>query len=118
MAETALTDDDFNFSDFLAEFGRGVPNRIMSDRLREIVRACNETGSKGSITLKLEIGAKGGMAELRASITAKRPEPGLPGGHYFTTEDGGLVEEDPRQLKMPGKIIDVPGMRRFDGGKS
>lgn len=109
MANNTNPDEPlFDFAEFLAEFGKGATNRVASQRMREIVKACTETGRKGSITIKLEVGAVGGVAELRAKISVTKPEPALPGGVYFATEDGALVEEDPRQLKLPvAKIIDI-----------
>ncbi len=104
----------FNFADFLAEFGKGTTNRVASERMREIVKACTETGRKGSITIKLEVGAVGGVAELRAKISVTKPEPALPGGVYFATEEGGLVEEDPRQLRLPtARVIDLQPLKNI-----
>ncbi len=113
--------EPFNFAEFLAEFGKGATNRVASERMQDIVKACAETGRKGSLTIKIEIGSAGGIAELRAKISCTKPEPALPGGVYFATEAGALVEEDPRQLKLPvGKVIDTPAVRTInivDGGK-
>ena len=107
-------DETFNFAEFLAEFGKGATNRVASERMREIVKACTETGRKGKITITLEVGAAGGIAELRAKITVTKPEPALPGGVYFANEDGGLVEEDPRQLKLPvAKVIDIQPVKNI-----
>lgn len=111
--------DDFDFADWLKEFGHGATNRQMTKLLRDTVAACKETGKKGAITLKLTIGAADNLAELAASITAKRPESSLPGGSYYVTEDGGLVEDDPRQQRFPTKILaPVPIKRERDGGAS
>lgn len=106
--------DEFNFADFLAEFGKGATNKVASQRMREIVKACTETGRKGAITIKIEVGAAGGVAELRAKISVTKPEPQLPGGVYFATDEGGLVEEDPRQMKLPAKILDIAPVRTIN----
>lgn len=105
----------FDFAEFLAEFGKGATNRVASERMREVVKACAETGRKGAITIKLEIGSAGGVAELRAKISVTKPEPSLPGGVYFATEDGALVEEDPRQLKLPvARVIDIAPIKNIN----
>lgn len=86
-----------------------------------MIAACASTGKKGGITLKIVCGSAGGLAELRASVTVTKPEPALPGGTYYTTETGALVNEDPRQMKLPAKVIDVQPVRTIhsiDGGKA
>lgn len=112
--------DAFDFATFLAEFGHGAPNKQASDKLQEIVHACTLTGRKGKLVLTIEVGAAGGIAELRAKISVTKPEAALPGGTYFATETGALVSEDPRQLKLPSKVLDVQPVRTItsiDGGK-
>lgn len=110
----AQDETEFDFADFLKEFGHGATNRVASQRLREVVQACATTGRKGAITIKLDIGAAGGVAELRAKISVTKPEPALPGGVYFATDAGSLVEEDPRQLKLPvAKVIDIAPIKNI-----
>ena len=96
------------FADLIREFAHGTTNEIATKRLREVVAACVAVGGKGSITIKLSINAKQGIASVGASISVKKPEPELPGSSYYTTEDGELRDEDPRQLKLPSKVIDAP----------
>jgi hypothetical protein len=100
--------EEQEFSDFLAEFGHGVTNRTAAQRLREVVQACRETGKKGSVTIKIDVAVSGGLAEIKATVKASRPEGTLPGGMYFATDDGELATEDPRQTKLPLKVIDAP----------
>ncbi len=105
--------EEIEFADFLKEFAHGTTNRIATERLREVVAACVKTGCKGALTIKLQIDAHQGLAEVKVAISVKKPEPSLPGGHYYTTEDGELRDEDPRQLKLPtAKIIDAPTQLR------
>lgn len=101
-------DTERDFSQFISEFAHGSVNKTATDKLREVVAACIETGQKGSVTIKINIGADGKLAELRAMISSKKPERGLPGQVFFTTEDGNLRDEDPRQMKLPGKVLDAP----------
>lgn len=115
MGNTNPESEAFDFAEFLAEFGKGATNRVASQRLQEIVKACAETGRKGKIVITLEVGAAGGVAELRAKISVTKPEPQLPGGVYFATDNGGLVEEDPRQLKLPvAKVIDIAPVKNIN----
>lgn len=101
-------DEEPRFSDFLKEHAHGAVDRRITERLRELVVACNETGSKGAIAIKIAVGAKGGMAQVEISVKTNKPEGALPGGIYFATDDGVLVDEDPRQTKIAFKSIDKP----------
>lgn len=107
MKQTSNPESEaFDFAEFLKEFGHGAPNTTATQRMREIVQACVATGRKGSITIKIDIAAHGGLAELRAAISCKKPEPQLPGSTYYTNETGELLNEDPRQLTLPTKVLD------------
>ncbi len=108
MTPDPKTPEERDFSQFLAEFAHGSVNKTATDKLREVVAACTETGRKGSVTLKIDISSDGKLAEVRAHITCKKPEAALPGGVFFTTEEGELRDEDPRQLKLPTRALDIP----------
>lgn len=108
-------DNEATFADFLAEFAKGSTNQMLTERMRDLVKACTETGNGGSITLKIAVKASRGVAELRAKVNVSKPEPALPGGAYFTTDDGALVDEDPRQLKLPvGKVIEMQPVKNIN----
>jgi hypothetical protein len=109
--------EEHDFADIVREFAHGSTNQVATQRLREVVKACRETGAKGSITLKLAIDSKQGIAEIKASLSVKKPEPALPGQCFYTTDDGALVDEDPRQMKLPTKVIDAPAqLKTLNGG--
>lgn len=107
-------EDDFDFADWLKEFGHGATNRQLGELLRETVAACRETGKKGSVTLRLaiDVGGADKIAAVAAECTAKRPHSSLPGGSYYVTEDGALVEEDPRQQKFPARVLEPTPIKR------
>jgi len=115
MANENLKPDaaEFDFAAFLADFGHGATNKLASAKLREIVQACAATGKKGALTIKIVCGSVGGLAELRAAITITKPEPALPGGAYYVTETGGLVTEDPKQLKLPARVLDIAPVKNI-----
>jgi hypothetical protein len=119
MAAPSNTDEAHDFADIIKEFAHGSTNKVLTERLKEIVNACRETGAKGAITLKLSVDIKQGIAELKAAISVKKPEPALPGQHFYATDGGELVDEDPRQLKPPSKILDVTTkLKTIDGGNA
>lgn len=105
--ETNDADIAADFARFLEEFSYGSVNEQATAKLREVVAACRKTGNKGSITIKLSIAVKGEMAEVGFSIKTSKPEDALPGRIYFATDNGALATSDPRQLKLPHKILDA-----------
>lgn len=110
MSNTNQNEKDF--AEWLASFAKGSANAALTKRLAEVVQACRENSGKGSITLKLSIGCAGGMSEVKAKIAYSKPDPALPSAVFFSTEEGLLVEEDPRQLHLPApKVIDVAPVR-------
>ncbi len=115
--------EDFNFALWLEELGHGATNTRAGKLLREIVGACEATGKTGKLVLTLTVGAVGGLAEVRPTLKITKPDPALPGGSYFATEEGDLVTEDPRQGKLPLKAIPLAPLRKLnrdddDGGAS
>lgn len=104
-----MSKEPFSFASWLEEFAHGTTHKIASERMQEIVKACEETGRKGSLTIKIDIGV---VAEVRANVTVKKPERPMPGATYYATTEGELVSEDPRQLSLPApRVIDPAPVR-------
>lgn len=111
-----MTTEDFDFALWLQEFGHGATNRQAGEQLARVVAACRETGKAGTLVLTLKVGAADNLAELKASIKTTLPQPSLPSGSYYVTEKGALVTEDPRQLQLPKKVLDIAPIRNRDKG--
>jgi hypothetical protein len=93
------------FHTFLEEFAHGAVNRRLTSRLSELVLACNQTGEKGSLTVKINVQAKGGMAQVSIGVKTSKPEGALPADMFFPDEEGRLHTENPRQRKLPLKSV-------------
>lgn len=106
--DTKDSDVADDFAQFVAEFAHGSVNAQLSEQLRAVVAACRSHGGKGAVTIKVGVAVKGDMASITFAIKTSKPEPEMPGSIYFTTEEGALATSDPRQLKLPTKIIDTP----------
>jgi len=109
-----------DLADVLRDLAHGAANRQGSAKLTELIQACKSTGKKGVLTIKLGIGVDPvtKIAQFAAAISTTRPEPTLPGGMYYVTNDGTLVTEDPRQLKM--EVTQLPAQNVVsitNGGK-
>lgn len=103
--------EPLEFAEVIRDLGHGATNRQASKLLAEAIQACAATGGKAKIVLTIGVGAGDGLAELAATCKATLPQPKLPSGSYYTTKGGGLVTEDPRQLKLSPKVIDAPGLK-------
>lgn len=102
-------DEETTIAAFLEDFGHGETNKLATARLTEIVRACQETGKKGSLTIRFDVAVSAqGIAEVRASVKTTKPENALPGAAFYAGSDGRLHTEDPRQTKLPLKSIPTP----------
>lgn len=106
-----MADDEnpeLDLADVIRDLAHGASNKQGSAKLAELIRACATTGKKGVLTLKLGIAVD--PATKIAQIVGQ-----------FTTSEGGIVTEDPRQLKLPvtrlpdSKIVNI---NSTNGGKA
>lgn len=105
-----------DFAEFLAGFAFGSVNEQATERLREVIAACRRNGGKGSVTIKLNVAAKGDLAALAFKVSATSPAPDLPGQTLWAAEDGALSKSDPRQMKL-GKVLDAPRVVQIKEGQ-
>lgn len=87
------------FTDVLRDHRNGKLVDRLSERLVDVVSACQDTGKSGEITLKLKIvpdKSDKETFEIIPNVTVKLPERDLPRGLFYATEDGDLLREPPR----------------------
>ena len=84
---------------------RGQFVALVSDKMDELVRACEENGKTGSLTIKLNVKPNGGgQMIINPSVSANAPEPTTPSAIFFADEDGTLHRSDPRQTDIEDEI--------------
>lgn len=74
---------------------------------QEVVQAVRDTNKKGSITISLEFNPENhGQMTIKADFKKKVPE--LPRGSslFFSTPEGRLQRDDPRQQKLELKTLE------------
>lgn len=91
------------FVDTLNALRYGQLHDEMTDKLHELTKACTDTGKSGTLTLVLKMKpGKAGQMEIIDEIKSKIPEFERGSTILFTTPEGNLQREDPRQMKLEG----------------
>lgn len=91
------------FTDILRDIRKGRPVEEATMALNDVVRAVDETGKEGSVTITLKIKpAKHGGPEktLIAEVKSKKPIADIAPAVFFSNEEGDLHRFDPRQEEM------------------
>lgn len=109
-----MDNTDFDFTEFLAEFGNGAINQQANERMRSLVRACITHKGKGKFTLTCDVKGGDGLVEIKASLKTTEPQPGSASATYYATDAGALVTENPRQTAMPARILKPTPIRGGD----
>jgi len=102
-------------TDILRDIRKGRPVEEATTALADVVRAVDETGKDGSVTIILKVkAAKHGGPEktLICEVKAKKPIAEIAPAVFFSDEDGDLHRVDPRQEEMP--LGEVTGTPRVD----
>lgn len=98
--------------DILREIRAGALLNEATDGLAELVRAVNDTGKGGeiSIRLKLKTAGPGSVTILvDAEVIKKIPEPDREVAFFFPTKDGSLTKQDPNQMALGLRPVSADG---------
>jgi hypothetical protein len=91
------------FTSTLNTMDYGVTPTELSDDLAELLRAVQDTGKQGTLTLKLTVKPESlatGQVAIIADTSLKAPQLPRDKAFMFMTPDGNLQREDPRQKKL------------------
>ena len=104
--------ETFDFSKFVTELDRGQINDHLTFTLSEVIDAVKETNLTGEMTVKFVVKKEGERAIVAVEMKKKVPEHPMH-GTLFHFGNGGLVRDDPRQMKLKG--LDKPTLKTVDG---
>lgn len=78
-----------------------------TDAEQELVRSIVETGKAGSLTITLSIkpATRGGAMVIRGDVKLKKPAEAPTETMMFATEDGELLVDDPKQMRLDLQVI-------------
>jgi hypothetical protein len=98
--DTAVDDDPPDFAAWLTQQAKGKTNTELSEALQTLVRACLDTGKKGTLTLRITVEPDGDHLIVKDEIAVKCPEHNRPAAVWFADGSGALVRNDPNQLSL------------------
>lgn len=90
-------------TDVLRDYRGGKAVDIISRDYTDLVRAVDETGKPGELTIKIKVKPeKGGGSQktLAISSTPKIPKQDIPEAVFFSDSAGNLHRSDPQQSEM------------------
>ena len=99
------------FDETLRKIRRGVLINELTEQMQDVVKAVEDTGKSGEITIKLTIKKFSRMnaIDITDKVTVKLPQDQPESTMMFATPEGNLVTEDPRQQKLPLSAVNIPG---------
>jgi hypothetical protein len=81
---------------------------LAGEKLAELVTAVTSTGKAGSLTLKIDLKpSTAGALAVRGDVKIKKPARMPREALLWATPDGNLLAEDPKQIKMELKPVQV-----------
>lgn len=97
-----MTDDQHPqpFHEWLESHRRGEATLEWADELAEVVQAVQTHRKAGSLTIKIEIEAKGRSIIVVDKVTTKIPTADREAAVYFGDAAGSLVRDDPMQMSF------------------
>jgi len=91
-----------DFAEFITDLAHGDINQKLTDALAEVTNAVEETGKVGELSIKFTVKKEGKMAIVAVDIKKKCPEHPLHGTLFYIGDNGELLRDDPRQLRLKG----------------
>lgn len=101
---TSVVNPKGSFSKALESRNFRPTMELANKSIGSLLNAIRETGKPGEITLTIAIKPDPkfgqGAVIVKPKVKVKLPEPDIAQKQMFIEEDGGLVEEDPRQTQI------------------
>jgi hypothetical protein len=100
------------FSQQIASLAKGTLDAELTEALSELVKAINDHGKKGSITLTLSLkpevqNGEVKMISIKPDVKVSSPQPQRLSSVMWPTYDGELLRDDPDQAQLDLKSVDI-----------
>lgn len=96
-----------NLISTLTEQRKGKLAIEASERLAAVVKACRDTGKKGSITIKLSIRPTSTEMMVTDEVKWNAPMPDAAASVFYDDDEGNLSRTDPDQEELPLNVTDM-----------
>jgi hypothetical protein len=99
------------FQETILQINNGATVAELSGALQKVVAAVRATGKSGSITLTVKVAPAGKGSNdvliVESQVRTKLPEPDRGMTIFYATEDNQLVRNDPKQIQLPLRVVDI-----------
>ena len=105
-----MSDRTRPFADFLAEHNNGLGHRQSGEALQRLVAAVQDTGKKGSVTIRVDVAQMKDDETLLITVinvTEKLPVAPAKPAIFYADDEGNLTRSDPRQMSFDS-LKEVP----------
>lgn len=83
-----------------------------SDLMANIVRNVRDTGKPGKLTITLEVKKVNAAVSVLPRVTDKVPEQAPDADLFYTTEEGDLTTENPKQREQGVRVVEGDASKR------
>lgn len=97
-------------SDTLRLLQQGALNAKAGDLLAGIIKAVDETGKPGKLTLTIDIKKTGAALSVLGDVTDKTPVEKPNPDMFWATVEGHLTEQNPSQRKLDLQPVVAPAV--------
>lgn len=98
--------------DTLRHFQGGLYIEVCADTLANVVKAVEETGKAGKVTMTFDVEKVGAAVSVLAKVTDKTPEKApekAPDADlFYATVEGNLSVDNPSQRKLDLRVAEAP----------
>ncbi|MDO4888143.1 MAG: hypothetical protein Q3979_05510 [Actinomycetaceae bacterium] len=108
--EITGTDSGVEFATVLLNIADGASHQELSDNLRELVEAVQDTGKSGTLTYTLKVAAadeKGEVIIVKDMIKLKKPEYERGTHTFFADKSGNLTQDPPNQTSLFERLTEA-----------
>jgi hypothetical protein len=100
------------FSQQIANLAKGTLDAELTEALSDLVKAINDHGKKGSISLTLSLKpevqhGEVKMIAIKADVKVSSPQPQRLSSIMWPTYDGDLLRDDPEQAQLDLKQVET-----------
>lgn len=94
--------------DTLRHFQGGLYIEVCADTLANVVKAVEETGKAGKVTMTFDVKKVGAAVSVLAKVTDKTPEKAPDADLFYATVEGNLSVDNPSQRKLDLRVAEAP----------